>query len=79
MQSSMMTGLYYHMTWWTPEEEMARTFKGHQRIFFAIRDRNQQEARQAMEDHLLFGLEWFGEHVKSAVEHNESETKNGNK
>jgi GntR family transcriptional repressor for pyruvate dehydrogenase complex len=66
MQSSMMTGLYYHMTWWTPEEEMARTFKGHQTIFFAIRDRKPKEARQAMEDHLLFGLEWFGVHVKTA-------------
>jgi GntR family transcriptional repressor for pyruvate dehydrogenase complex len=68
MQTSIMTGLYYYMTWWTPEAEMATTFKGHQRIFVAIRDGKAEEARQAMESHLFFGLEWFGKNSIKASE-----------
>ncbi len=64
MQSSMLTGLFYYMTWWTPQDNMPDTFVVHQKIFNAIRDGKAVEARQTMEKHLEYGLEWFGKNMR---------------
>jgi GntR family transcriptional repressor for pyruvate dehydrogenase complex len=64
MQSSLLTGLYYYMTWWTPQDNMPTTFITHQKIFNAIRGGQAEEARQTMEKHLVYGLEWFGKNMR---------------
>jgi GntR family transcriptional regulator, transcriptional repressor for pyruvate dehydrogenase complex len=64
MQSSMLTGLFYYMTWWTPQDNMPATYVTHQKIFSSIRDGQAEEARRVMGQHLEYGLEWFAKNMR---------------
>jgi GntR family transcriptional regulator, transcriptional repressor for pyruvate dehydrogenase complex len=62
MQSSMMAGLFYSMTWWAPERNMAYSVEEHKVIYEAIQAGNAEAAEKAMAQHLRGGIEWFDRH-----------------
>lgn len=62
MQSSMMAGLFYSMTWWAPERNMVYSVEEHKSIFEAILAGDAAAAEKAMAKHLRDGIDWFERH-----------------
>ena len=62
MQSTMMAGLFYSMTWWAPERDMELNVEGHSNIYDAIKAGDANGSQKWMTEHIQGGLEWFDKH-----------------
>ena len=59
MLSSILSGLFYGMTWWAPEGNKESSIEHHEKIFNAIQSGDADRAEQAMNAHLQDAIEWL--------------------